>query len=75
LDVDVTIDAGWQFLRQTSVRTSDGVDVTYAHEIVSLTLDEVAGAGVIGEAWPPGLVMPVSRSDGRGSTALSSLFR
>ncbi len=75
LTVDVAIDAGWQFLRYTSVRTSDGVDMTYAEEIVSLTLDEVAEAGVIGEAQPPDVMPTKSLSTASAQAGLSLLFR
>lgn len=75
LTVDVAIDAGWQFLRYTGVDSFDGADWTYADEIVSLTLDEVAAAGIIGEAEPLGVVMPVSTRTGRGASGLSTLFR
>lgn len=75
LTVDVAIDAGWQFLRYTSVRTSDGVDMTYADELVSLTLDEVAAAGIIGEARPPGVMPLESHSAPSTQAGLSLLFR
>jgi len=75
LTVDVAIDAGWQFLRYTSVRTSDGVDMTYTDELVSLTLDEVAEAGIIGEALPPGVMPLESLSAASTRAGLSLLFR
>lgn len=75
LTVDVAIDAGWQFLRYTSVRTFDGVDTTYADEIVALTLDEVAAAGVIGEALPAGMVPVDTLSPRPAQASLSLLFR
>jgi len=75
LTVDVAFDAGWQFLRYTDVTTFDGAEWSYEDEIVSLTLDEVAAAGVIGEAWPPDPIVPVSTRAGRGARGLSLLFR
>ena len=75
LAVDLAIDAGWQFLRYTSVQTYDGLDWTYAEELVSLTLDQVAAAGIIGEAVPPDAMLPVSLSAASAQAGLSLLFR
>lgn len=67
---DLSIEAGWQFLRYTSVETYDGMDWTYAEEVVSLTLDEVAASGVIGEIEPPDGLMPASLQPGLGRLPL-----
>ncbi len=75
LTVDVAIDAGWQFLRYTSVTTFDGVDTAYADELVSLTLEEIAEAGIIGQALPPGMIPVGSLSGASLRTGPSTLFR
>lgn len=75
LTVDVAIDAGWQFLRYTSVATFDGADWSYADEVVSLTLDEIEAAGPIGEALPPAAGPLASHAATSPRRAPSVLFR
>jgi hypothetical protein len=75
LDVDLQIAAGWQFLRRTSVETFDGLTWTYQEEIVSLTLEQVAEAGVIGEVIVPVIASlgPLEAAPAR--SGLGTLFR
>jgi len=75
VDVDLEIAAGWQFLRYTSVESFDGLTSTYRDEVVSLTLEQVAAAGVIGETIVPDMTPLAPLAARPARPGLSTLFR